>query len=554
MKSVAKKIVIIGGVAGGASAAARMRRLDEHAHIILLERDENISFANCGLPYYLGNAIEQRSKLILQTPEAMSQRFHLDIRTKSEVIAVDSLNKVLHINNAERGQYSESYDVLILSPGAKPLRPAIPGIDSELIYSLRNLNDTDRIKQKISADAKSVLIVGGGFIGIEMAENLREIGLDVTLVEAGPQILAQFDAEMAAPLTNVMKDEGVHFIFGDAVQSFEEEQRQVMTKLKSGLKLESDFVVLAIGVAPDVKFLDGSGIELGPRGHILVQKDMQTSVNDIYAVGDAVEVVDFVHQQKTAIPLAGPANKQGRIVADMVQGIGEGYEGTQGTSILKVFDMVGATTGSNEKSLRRLGLSYHAIYVHPQSHAGYYPGATPMTIKLLFSPEGTIYGAQIVGKEGVDKRIDVIATVMRLRGTIYDLSKLELAYAPPFSSAKDPVNMAGFVAENVLQDITAIVSPFDVNSRDMDSVMLVDVRTEKEHRDGHIPGSRHIPVDDLRTRLSELSKDSEIWVYCQVGMRGHIAARILKQHGFQVKNVTGGYKSWTMTHSASLSN
>jgi NADPH-dependent 2,4-dienoyl-CoA reductase/sulfur reductase-like enzyme/rhodanese-related sulfurtransferase len=545
-----KKIVIVGGVAGGASAAARLRRLDEHADIVLFERDEYISFANCGLPYYLGNTIEQRDKLILQTPEAMARRFRLDIRTKSNVIGVDSERKVVRIESAERGNYEESYDTLILSPGAKPLRPEIPGLDSALIYTLRNLRDTDRIKGKLNDVAKSVVIVGGGFIGVEMAENLREAGLEVTLIEAGNQVLAQFDAEMANPLTEEMIAHGIRFVFADGVKQFCEQKLDgrdvICTVTQSGQEIVADLVIFAIGVSPDVSFLQGSNVALGARGHILVNTDMQTTVPDIYAVGDAVEVIDFVHQQKTAVPLAGPANKQGRIVADRISGVGEGYAGTQGTSILKVFGKVGATTGSNEKTLRRLGVNYHAIYVHPQSHASYYPGARPMSIKLLFGDQGQIYGAQIVGDDGVDKRIDIIATVMRLNGTIYDLSRLELAYAPPFSSAKDPVNMAGFVAENVLQGITDVITPADVVEHRNEHIQLVDVRTIKEHNDGHIPHSLHIPVDELRERMTELNIEQEVWVYCQVGMRGHIAARILKQYGYQVKNVTGGYKAYRM--------
>lgn len=549
MSKHSKKILIVGGVAGGASAAARMRRLDEHAQIILFERDEYISFANCGLPYYLGEAITNRDKLILQTPEAMGRRFGLDIRTNSEVVAVDPANKRIRVRSSRLGEYEESYDVLVLSPGAKPLRPPIPGIEHPYIYSLRNLRDTDHIKERLVGQIHSAVVIGGGFIGVEMAENLRDIGVDVTLVEAGSQIMAPFDEEMAKPLQAEMTIKGVRLIFKDGVRAFHDQvddgERMVSVELQSGRMLRTELVILAIGVAPDVRFLAGSGIELGPRGHILVGSNMETNIPDIYAVGDAVEVVDFIQRNKTAVPLAGPANKQGRTVADEIAGIGKGYQGTQGTSIIKVFDLVGATTGNNEKTLQRLHTPYHVIYVHPQSHASYYPGAQPMTIKMLFAPDGAILGAQIVGREGVDKRIDVIATVIRLGGTVYDLSSLELAYAPPFSSAKDPVNMAGFVAENVLQEITSVVSPRAVIERSAD-VCLVDVRTETEHQNGHIPDSIHIPVDDLRTRMSELDRDQEIWVYCQVGMRGHIASRILKQHGYRVKNVTGGYKSYRL--------
>lgn len=542
-----RKIVIVGGVAGGASAAARLRRLDEDAQIILFERDPYISFANCGLPYYIGDTIKDRSKLIVQTPEAMRRRFHIDVRTGSEVLSLDPVSRTVKVQNAERGIYEEAYDAVILSPGAKPLRPTLPGIDHPQIYTLRNIPDTDRIKEQVaSAGRRSAVVIGGGFIGIEMAENLREAGLDVTLVEAGSQILAPFDAEMANALAKEMEQQGVKLRLGDSVTAFTDADGEVKVKLASGAELQAGLVILAIGVAPDTLFLQSSGIALGPKGHILVNEHMQTNLEDVYAVGDAVETTDFIHGSKAAVPLAGPANKQGRIAADNICGLGTTYKGTQGTSVIKVFGLTGAQTGSNEKTLQRLGAPYHAIYVHPSSHATYYPGASPLTIKLLFSPEGAILGAQAVGKSGVDKRLDVIATAIRFKGSVADLTELELTYAPPYSSAKDPVNMAGYAAENVLTGRTHVFLPRELEGRDEDHTLLVDVRTEAEHARGHIPGSINIPVDELRERLSELDASKEIWVYCQVGLRGYTASRILNQKGFQTRNLTGGYVTYQM--------
>lgn len=545
---MSKKVLIVGGVAGGASAAARLRRLDEEAHIVMFERDPYISFANCGLPYYIGGSIQDRSKLLVQTPEAMHKRFNIDVRIQSEVVSIDPVNKKVRVESIEKGSYEESYDALILSPGAKPIRPNLPGIESSKIHMLRNIPDTDKVKAKVAAEGtRSAVVIGGGFIGVEMAENLREAGLKVTLIEAGPQILAPFDTEMSSILAKELDEHGVNLIFSDMVKGFAEVGEQIEVQLASGTLLQSDMVLLAIGVSPDTSFLKDSGLEFGPRGHILVNERMETNLDQVYAVGDAVEVVDFVNGSKTAIPLAGPANKQGRIAADNVSGLGTTYKGSQGTSIIKVFGVTGASTGNNEKTLQRLGLPYHVIYVHPSSHATYYPGATPISMKLIFDPKGTVLGAQAVGYSGVDKRIDDIATVIRFRGTVTDLTELELSYAPPYSSAKDPVNMAGFAAENILKGMTTVFVPKDLEDRDKNNTILVDVRSEIEHANGHIEGSINIPVDDLRGRLSELDPSKEIWVYCQVGLRGYTASRILQQKGFRVKNLTGGFKTYQLS-------
>lgn len=543
---MSKKVIIVGGVAGGASAAARLRRLDEQAHIMMFERDEYISFANCGLPYYIGDTITDRSKLIVQTPEAMKQRFNLDIRTKSEVIAVHPETKTVTVRSAEKGIYEESYDALILSPGAAPIRPDLPGIDHPHIYTVRNIPDTDRIKkQVISSETKNAVVVGGGYIGVEMAENLKEAGLEVTVVQSADQLLGTFDREMSNILAQEMEQQGVELIFKDTVQTFEDKNGKVSLTLRSGRVLTSDLVILAVGVRPDTGFLADSGIALGDRGHIQVNTALETNVPDIYAVGDAVEI----HEAGAviAIPLAGPANKQGRIAADRIAGLNTTYKGGLGTSIIKVFQLTGAQTGLTERKLKELGTDYRTVYVHPNAHAAYYPGATPMTIKLLFEPSGKVLGAQAVGRIGVDKRIDDIATVLHFGGTVTDLTELDLAYAPPFSSAKDPVNMLGYVAENVVTGRMDVFTPEELSDRDVTTTLLVDVRSAIEHENGHIPDSLHIPVDELRTRMGELDPEKEIWVYCQVGLRGYTSARILEQHGYRVRNLTGGYKTYKMS-------
>lgn len=544
MDNKVKKVLIVGGVAGGASAAARLRRLDESAEIILFERDEYISFANCGLPYYIGDSIKERSKLLVQTPEGMKNRFNIDVRINSEVIRVDSERKMVTVNHKEKGVYEESYDNLILSPGAKALRPKIPGIDSEKILTLRNIPDTDRIKAYVERKGtRHAIVIGGGFVGVEMAENLREKGLMVTLVEAAPHILAPFDEDMVVIPEKELVENGIKLYLGDGVQSFYEDGNQIGIVLQSETKLSADLVILAIGVAPDTTFLRDSGIELGPKGHILVNDRLQTNKEDIYAVGDAIEVVDYVTKLKTAIPLAGPANKQGRIAADNVAGLKSSFHGSQGTSILKIFGLTAASTGANERTLKRNNISYKTVTIHPVSHASYYPGSVPMTLKLIFNDEGMVLGAQGVGYDGVDKRIDIIATVIRLGGTVQDLTELELAYAPPFSSAKDPVNMAGFAAQNVLEGRSHLTTWADVKEMDPNGIILLDVRSEEEYHNGHVKGAINIPVDNLRDRLSELDPNKTIVEYCQVGIRGYVADRILSQNGYKVLNVTGGYRS-----------
>lgn len=539
-----KKVIIVGGVAGGASAAARLRRLDETAEIIMFERDQYISFANCGLPYYIGEVIEDREELLIQTPESMKARFNIDVRINSEVVELDTANKSVKIKTLDGTEYNESYDYIVLSPGAKAIKPNIEGINSHRILTLRNIADTDKIKEFVDKkEVTSAVVIGGGYVGVEMAENLIERGLAVTLVEAAPHILAPFDSDVSVLLEKELSRHGIELVLNDGVKAFKDDNERIDIVLNSQRVLSSDLVILAIGVAPDTAFLKNSELKLGARGHILVNDRMETSINSVYAVGDAIEVIDYVNSQNTAIPLAGPANKQGRIAADNIAGLHSTYKGTLGTSIIKVFNLTAASTGNNERTLKRLNIPYKVIFVHPVSHASYYPGAKQMTLKLIFNDEGSILGAQAVGEEGIDKRIDVIATTIRLHGNIQDLTELELCYAPPFSSAKDPVNMAGFIAQNVIEGRMNVISPEQYLEQDNEKALLLDVRTISEFQNGHIAGAVNIPVDSLRDRMDELDKDKEIIEYCQVGLRGYIAARILQQNGFKVKNMTGGYKS-----------
>lgn len=542
---MSKKVLIIGGVAGGATAATRLRRLDEDAEIIVFERDEYISFANCGLPYYIGENIKEREKLIVNTPETISSKYNIDIRINSEVISIDTNSKKAKINSKDRGIYEESYDYIILSPGAKPIKPNIPGINSDKIFSLRNIPDTDRIKDYIDNNGvKSAIVIGGGFIGVEMAENLIDRKVDVTLVEAVPHILAPFDSDMVVIAEKEMEQNGVKLILGDGVKAFSEEQGSIEATLNSGKKIMADMVILAIGVSPDTAFLKDSGLEFGPKGHILVNNKMETNIEGIYAVGDAIEVVDFITGQKTAIPLAGPANKQARIAADNAAGLNTEYKGTQGTSILKIFDLTAASTGANERTLQRFNIPYKTIIIHPNSHASYYPGGLAMSIKLIFNDNGKILGSQILGYDGVDKRIDVIAAAIRMKGTVEDLAELELSYAPPYSSAKDPVNMAGFVAQNVLNDMVSFIKVEELDKIDKENTIILDIGTDEEFANGHIEGAINIPLDTLRNRLGELNRDKKIVVYCQVGLRSYIGNRILTQNGFKVKSISGGYRSY----------
>lgn len=542
-----KKILIVGGVAGGASAAARMRRLDEDAQIIMFERGEYISFANCGLPYHIGETIKDRELLLVQTPEGMNRKFNLDIRIKSEVVSIDTENKSVKVISEIDGEYEESYDYIILSPGAKPIEPNLKGIKSNGIYKLRNINDMDRIKAIVdSKKVKKAVVIGGGFIGVETAENLKERGIEVTIVEAAPHILAPFDSEMSAIAEKELNDNGVSLILGNGVSEFEEINGKIKITLSNERVLDTDMVILSIGVSPDTDFLKNSEINLAERGHVIVDEYMKTNIDGIYAVGDAILVKDYIYQTDVAIPLAGPANRQGRIAADNIAGLNRKYSGTQGTSILKIFSMAAGSTGNNERTLQRMGKKYKVVYIHPMSHASYYPGATPLTIKVIYDLDGKVLGAQALGYEGVDKFIDVMATSIKFGATVEDLQELELAYAPPFLSAKSPANMIGFVAQNELTNFVDNFRAEELVNFDSNKHILLDIRDELELETGSIENSISIPLDSLRMRLDELDKTKEIWVYCAVGLRGYIAARILMQYGFSVKNLIGGYKIHAM--------
>ena len=539
------KIVIVGGVAGGASAATRLRRLDENAQIVLFERGEHISYANCGLPYYIGGTIKEREALLVQTPRAMKDKFNIDVRVQSEVTAIDRKNKTVSVTDLRTGKrYDESYDKLILSPGAAPVRPPIPGIEQKGIFTLRTVPDTDAIKEAVDKGKPSeAVVVGGGFIGLEMAENLHSRGINVTIVEAADQVMAPIDYEMACIVHRHILSKGLKLYLKDGVKAFRKEGKRVKVELQSGKLLAADMVILAIGVRPDVSLAKDAGLEIGERRGIKVNSYLQTSDPDIYAVGDAIEVKDFVNGSDTVIPLAGPANKQGRIAANNIYGAGEQYHGTQGTSVVKVFDLTVAATGNSEKTLKRMGMDYRKSYTESDSHAGYYPGASPLNIKLLFAPDGKVLGAQAVGYEGVDKRIDVLASAIRFGRTVYDLEELELAYAPPYSSAKDPVNMAGYVAANCLKGDMEIIHWDQVDQLDRDKVFILDVRPPEETSTGSIEGAVNIPLNDLRARIDEVPRDKEIVVYCKVGLRAYIAYRMLVQKGFRnVKNLSGGYQ------------
>lgn len=543
---MAKKVVIVGGVAGGATTAARLRRLDEQTEIIMIERGEYISFANCGLPYYIGGAIQERDALLVQTVEGMSKKFNMDIRNLSEVTRIDRERKMVEIKNLKTGEsYEENYDVLVLSPGASPIKPPIPGIDeAQALFTLRNIPDTDKIKAYVDEQQpRKAAVIGGGFIGVEMAENLRERGIEVTLVEMANQIMAPIDFEMASILHQHVREKGVNLVLEDGVKSFDNNGKLI--NLTSGKQIKTDLIILAIGVVPENKLAKEAGLELGLRGAIRVNERLQTADESIYAIGDAIEVKDYINGQATHIPLAWPANRQGRIVADRINGIDSKYQGTLGTSIAKVFDMTVAATGNNEKTLKRLGISYDVVHVHPSSHAGYYPGAFPIALKLIFDREtGKIFGAQAVSYDGADKRIDVLATAIKGGMTIFDLPDLELAYAPPYSSAKDPVNMAGYAAKNIAEGLVDTVQWHEINDILADGGYLIDVREPIERDMGMIDGSVNIPLGELRERLDEIPT-KDVYVYCQVGLRGYLASRILKQAGFNVKNLDGGYKTYS---------
>ena len=546
------KLVIVGGVAGGASAAARARRVAEHAEIVVLERGPDVSFANCGLPYYVGGEIRPRDKLLVTTPARLRERFRLDVRTRSNVESIDRAAKTVRVRDLDTGrEYDESYDALLLAPGATPLRPPLPGVDSPAVLTLRNLDDVDRIAARVDAAAR-VVVVGAGFIGLELAENLVKRDRKTTVVELQDQVLPPLDREMTTPIVAALRERGVEVLLGESAAAFEPEGGGVSVTLQSGRTLPADLVILGVGVRPESRLAADAGLDVGQRGGIRVDEGLRTSDPAIWAVGDAIEVRDAVTGGAVQVPLAGPANRQGRIAADnILRGADRPparYRGTQGTAIVGVFDRVAACTGAAEKTLRRLGLPYRKVYVHPAHHAGYYPGAEGMTLKVLFDPAtGRILGAQGVGGAGVDKRIDVLAVAIQAGMTVFDLEEMELCYAPQFGSAKDPVNMAGFVAAGLVRgehpqaDMeVALDGPPD------DRTILLDVRTTKEFSEGHLPGARNVPVDELRDRLGELPRDGRILAYCQVGQRGYIATRILLQHGFDAANLGGGYRTFLL--------
>jgi len=543
------KLLIVGGVAGGASAAARARRLSKHAEIIIFERGPDVSFANCGLPYYIGGEIAEREKLLVTTPERLRERFKLDVRTNSSVEKIDRATRTVLVRNVLTGQeYSESFDKLILATGAAPFLPPIPGADLPGVFTLRNLHDTDQIKQQVVRGVKQVVLLGGGFISLELAENFVRLGVATTVVEKNSQVLMPFDPEMTTPIVQELADHGVTLLLNQAAEAIERSVDGLNVCLNSGLRLPAQLVIFGVGVRPENKLAVEAGLEIGSRGGIRVNEYLQTDDRDIYAVGDAIEVTDAIQGIPTQVPLAGPANRQGRIAANNIFGLIEKYRGTQGTAIVGVFNRTAAMTGSSEKVLQRLDQPYRKIYIHPMHHAGYYPGAEGMTLKLLFDPrDGKILGAQAVGGAGVDKRIDVLAVAIQAGMTVYDLEEMELSYAPQYGSAKDPINMAGFVAagwqrgDHPQVDIETVLS-----APEHERPFVLDVRTAQEFDGGHIPGAVNIPVDELRNRLSELPRDRSIAAYCQVGQRGYLATRILLQHGYDVANIGGGYKTYKL--------
>lgn len=539
---MSKKILIIGGVAGGASTAARLRRLDETSEIIMFERGSYISYANCGLPYHIGNVIKERSSLLLQTPEAMSKKYNVDVRVDSEVVSIDKENKEVQIKKVKTGEiYKESYDTLVISTGSSPLKPPIEGINSPGIFTLWTVPDTDEIKKFIEErKPKNAVVIGGGFIGLEVAENLHHAGLNVTVAEAMDQVMAPVDYEMAQLVQNNMVANNINLILGDGVSKFKNENGMVTITLASGRSLQADMVILSIGVRPNGQLAKDAGLEINQRGGIVVDKYLKTSDPNIYALGDVIEVEEFINKGKAMIALAGPANKQGRICANNIYGANEEYKGTQGTSVAKVFDLTVASTGANEKTLVRMGMvegkDYYTATISQKSHAGYYPESAEMILKMVFSADGKkIFGAQIVGEDGVDKRIDTLATTIRLDGSIYDLKELELAYAPPYSSAKDPVNMLGFVAENIIQNKIKFTKWIDIDPSKPSDYKLLDIREDMELMVFEVPGAVNIPLGELRSRLSELNKNDKIIVFCAVGVRSYNAARVLMENGF--KNV-----------------
>lgn len=540
------KVVIIGGVAGGASAAARLRRLDERAEIIVFERSGFVSYANCGLPYHIGGTIAEKRELTLQTPESFWNRFRIRVKTKHEVLAIDPAAKTVTVKDLSTGKtFTESYDKLVLSPGAMPTRPPLPGIDSEKIFSLRTVEDTLRIHDYVRREKpQSAVLVGGGYIGLEVAENLRELGLDVTIVQRPKQLMNTLDYDMATFVHAKLREKGIRLELGRSVSGFDERDGQILTLIDGQDPLPADLVLLAIGVTPDSGLAKQAGLALGIKGSIVVNDRMETSAPDIYAVGDAVQVKHAVTGQDALIALAGPANKQGRIAADSICGLDSRYRGSQGSSIIKVFDLTVASTGLTEKAAASAGIDADCVVLSPGSHASYYPGARPMTMKVVFEKQTfRLLGAQIAGGEGVDKRIDVLAVALHAGMRADELKDLDLAYAPPYSSAKDPVNMAGFMVENLKRGLVRQWHWDEEPSLARDgSITLLDVRTAAEYERGHIDGFRNIPVDELRERLGELDRDKPLCVICQSGLRSYIACRILAQEGFDCRNFSGGYR------------
>ena len=548
-----KRIVIVGGVAGGASCAARCRRLDETAEILMLDRGPYVSFANCGLPYYVGDVIKDEAKLLVANPALFRDRFNIEVRTEHEVIAIDREAREIEVKDLATDQtYREAYDALVLSPGAAAVRPPLPGIDLPGIFVVRTVPDSRHIRAWINEKgAKSAVVVGGGFIGLEMAENLVRRGLSVTVVEMLDQVMPPLDPEMAKPVQQHLEQHGVKVALGDGVAGFIESwDGRISVNTKSGAQHTGDIVILAIGVRPETALAKAAGLELGARGGIRVDERMQTNDPNIWAAGDAVEVMDVVTGDWTLIPLAGPANRQGRIAADGICGRDSNFRGVQGTAICGIFDLAVASTGASEKSLLHAGITdYEKVYLHPANHVGYYPGAKPINLKLLFrKSDGKILGAQAVGEAGVDRRIDVIATAIQFGGTVFDLEESELCYAPQFGAAKDPVNFAGMIAANSLRGDQPLAAWKQLLP---DSALLVDVRDPDEFDEGHIPGAVNLPLNELRARLGELPRDRELWLYCRVGQRGYYAARILMQHGFKVKNLSGGYLTYDLIEAAS---
>ena len=540
------KVLIVGGVAGGATAAARIRRLDETAEITVFERSGYISYANCGLPYYIGGVITDPEELTLQTPESFFSRFRINMKVHHEVTAIHPDQKTISVRNSKTGEeFEESYDKLILSPGAKPTQPRLPGVGIEKVFTLRTVEDTFHIKEYINKNQpKSAVLAGGGFIGLELAENLKELGMDVTIVQRPKQLMNPFDADMASFIHSEMRKHGVKLALGHTVEGFEEKDGGIDILLKDEMPLHADMVVLAIGVTPDTHLAKDAGLELGIKGSIVVNDRMETSAPDIFAAGDAVQVKHYVTGQEALISLAGPANKQGRIIADNICGGDSRYPGSQGSSVIKVFDMTAATTGINETNARKAGLDVDTVILSPMSHAGYYPGGKVMTMKVVFEKETyRLLGAQIVGYEGVDKRIDVLATAIHAGMKATELKDLDLAYAPPYSSAKDPVNMAGFIIDNISKGILKQWHLEDVDLLPRDgSVTLLDVRTVREYGNGHIEGFKNIPVDELRERLDEIEKDKPVYVICQSGLRSYIGTRILEGNGYKAYNFSGGFR------------